>query len=393
MKLILAAVALALVTAACAQDPDAKPSEVARRDGTPNVFAKAEAGGELTIAYFGASVTNGAGASSEETKWRWLVHRWLEAEYPDTTFVHQHVVNGGTGAHLGASRLGREVLDHDPALVFVEFSVNDGGQPFEEAVKTMEGIVRQVWRRDPTTDIILLHTLNTGALAVYEKGEVPSTAQAFDTVAEHYGVPSVDVGWVAAQKLMAEEFTWEEFSIDSVHPRDLGYKVYADHIIACLTEWREGAEAGAHALPRPLHEDNWEDAGMAHPTELTLSEGWREETGEQFRHYPHFPGMMVADEPGESVRFRFTGTHSGLYHVVGKDSGKVEVIVDGATVATHDLWDAWCKNGWRSSFRMLARDLEPGEHDVEIRILPEKNEESLGHALRLGFVTMKGRMP
>ncbi len=368
------------------------PTEAVRRDGVPNVFAKTAPGAELTIAYFGASVTNGAGATAEDKKWRWIVHHWFEAEYPQTTFRHQHVVNGGTGAHLGASRLGREVLDHNPALVFVEFSVNDGGQPFEECVKTMEGIIRQAWQRDPTTDIVILHTLNTGALDVYRKGEAPGTVQAFETVAEHYGVPTINVGWVAAQKLIAGEMTWEQFSIDTVHPTDLGYRIYGDRVTACLAEWREGAAAKPHALPEPLRADNWEDATMVHPSECVLSPGWHPETGDAFRHYPHFPDMVVADQPGENLKFTFEGTHCGLYHVVGKDSGKIEVFVDGESRGVQDLWDQWCRGGWRSSFRMVAAGLPPGKHVVELKITPDKHEESLGHAVRLGFVTLKGHL-
>lgn len=396
MKMVAAvlAVSISFCTLLHAQGdpPMMKPTEAVQRDGLGSFFSQISPGAELTVAYFGASVTNGAGASSEDNKWRWLVHHWLEAEYPDTQFVHSHVVNGGTGAHLGASRLQREVLDHDPALVFIEFSVNDGGQPFEECIKTMEGLVRQTWRHDPTADIIILHVINTGVLKSYEKGELPSTAAAFETVAEHYGVPTINVAWVAAQKLIAGEFTWEEFSIDTVHPRDLGYKVYADHIISCLKAWREGASPKPHALPDPLREDNWEDGAMVHPGDCTLSAGWRPETDEKFRHYTHFPDMMVADGPGESLTFRFRGTHFGLYHVVGKDSGTVEAIVDGKAIGGHDLWDKYCERGWRSAFRMLGRDLEPGEHEVEIRIAPEKNENSLGHAVRLGFVTYKGEL-
>jgi len=389
---VAAALAATFCSLAHAQGdpPKMEPTEAVKRDGLGSFFSKIKPGAELTVAYFGASVTNGAGASSNDTKWRWLVHHWLEAEYPNTRFVHSHVVNGGTGAHLGASRLKREVLDHDPALVFIEFSVNDGGQPYEECIKTMEGLVRQTWRHDPTTDIIILHVINTGALKSYEQGELPSTATAFETVAEHYGVPTINVAWVAAQQLMAGGFTWEEFSIDSVHPRDLGYKVYADHIIACLTDWREGALADPHALPEPLREGNWEDGGMVHPNQCVLSAGWRPETDPQFQHYPHFPDLLVADRPGESLKFRLRGTHFGLYHIVGKDSGIVEVVVDGQPTGKHDLWDKYCEGGWRSAFRMLGGDLEPGEHEVEVRILPERNEKSLGHAVRLGFVTYKG---
>lgn len=389
--ILIVLAACVVLSVAAADPPPVKPTEAAKRNGIGNFISKIKPGAELTVGYFGASVTNGAGASSEATKWRSLVHHWLETEYPETRFKHVHVVNGGTGCQLGASRLGREHLQHNPDLLFVEFSVNDGGLPYEEAVKGMEGIIRQIIRHDPTTDIVLLHTLNTGALKEYEQGVLPRTPMAFDTVAEHYGVPSINVAWVAARKLIAGEFTWEQFSIDSVHPTDLGYKVYADHIIACMTDWREGAAPNPRSLPEPLRADNWEDAGMAHPSECVLSAGWRKDDPGLANRFPHFPDMMTADKPGESLKFRFNGTHLGFYHVVGPDAGTVEVFIDGASRGKHALWDQWCSYH-RSAFRMIAADLPPGEHEVEIRILEETHENSKGHALHLGFITMKGQL-
>lgn len=388
---ILTALLLTIPALTQGDRPTMQPTEFVQRNGIGNFLAKITPGAELTIGYFGASVTNGAGASSEKTKWRWLVHDWLQAQYPGTKFIHQHVVNGGTGAHLGSCRLGREILDHNPALVFVEFSVNDGGQPFEECVKTMEGIIRQIIRRDPTCDIIILHTLNTGALKEYEQGILPSTPTAFEVAAEHYGVPTINVAWVAAQRLIAGEITWEQFSIDSVHPTDLGYKIYGDRIIACFEAWRQGAAPHPRALPEPLRPDNWEDGTMIHVSQATLSPGWRAESPDFARRFPHFPDMRVADTPGESLKFRFKGTHVGLYHVIGPDAGTVEVFVDGQSKGKRALWDRWCSYH-RSAFHMLASDLPPGEHEVEIRILDERHEESKGNALHLGYITLKGTL-
>ena len=367
-----------------------KPPGEKQRDGLGNILAKLKPGAKLRIGYFGASVTNGAGATSEDKKWRWIVHHWFEEQCPQATLEHLHVVNGGTGSDLGACRLGREMLAHQPDLLFIEFAVNDGSRPQEYSMRTMEGIIRQIWRADPTTDVVLLYTLNTGFLKAYEQGELPRTTAGFEAVADHYGVPSIDVGYVAAQKLTAGELTWEEFSIDSVHPTDRGYRLYGDHIIECLEAWRKDSKPGPHPLPPPLHADNWENATMVPATDCALSAGWAADTSDVAKRYPHFPDLHLASQPGETLKFRFRGTHFGLYHVIGKDSGTLEVIVDGENVRTAALWDRWCRNGWRSGFHLLGKDLDDAPHEVELRISDEKAEESTGHALRLGFVCVKG---
>ncbi len=123
-----------------------KPPGEKQRDGLGNIFSKLQRGGELKVGYFGASVTNGAGATSQDKKWRWIVHHWLEEQYPQAKLAHLHVVNGGTGSDLGACRIGREMLSQDPDLLFIEFAVNDGGRPQGYVLRTMEGIIRQIWR-------------------------------------------------------------------------------------------------------------------------------------------------------------------------------------------------------------------------------------------------------
>ena len=56
---------------------------------------------------------------------------------------------------LGACRLQEDVLRQNPDLVSLEFRVNGGGG-FEG--KSMEGIVRQIWRNNRTTDICFVYT-------------------------------------------------------------------------------------------------------------------------------------------------------------------------------------------------------------------------------------------
>lgn len=368
----------------------AEPSH--KRDGLGNVFAKFAAGGDFTIGYFGASVTNGAGASSDSTKWRWITHRWFEKQFPKARIQHLHVVNGGTGSDLGACRLRREMLDHKPALLFIEFAVNDAGRPQEFLIRTMEGIVRQIWKADPTTDIIFLYTLSTSYLKDYAEGNLPSTPSAFEVVADHYGIPSIDVAYVSAQPINAGKLKWEDFSIDVVHPKDLGYKMYADHIISCLTQWKENAAAKPHTLPEPLRKDNWENAGMVFANTVERSSGWTTETDPVMaKRFPHFPNLLLATKPGETLKFRFKGTHFGIYDVTGPDSGELDVIVDGKLIGTVNLWDQWAKS-YRSAFATLAKDLEDTVHNVELRISDKKSPESKGNAMRIGFITMRGEI-
>ena len=369
---------------------DAAPAH--KRGGLGNMFQKFEKGGDYAVGYFGASITNGAGASSEFTKWRWLVHKWLQKEYPQSNLEHVHVVNGGTGSDLGACRLEREILSHKPALVFVEFAVNDGGKEQEYIYRTAEGIVRQIWKADPTTEIIFLYTLAKHWVETYKEGKLPRAASAFEVIAEYYGIPAIDVSYPAARKLNAGDITWDEFSIDTVHPKDLGYKIYGDHIIECMKEWRKNYTAKPHAVPAPFRKDNWENAGMVMAKELPRSENWVTDTDIRWNGYKHFPNLQLANKPGESITFRFRGTHFGIYDIMAMDSGSIDVYVDGKLVRTMPRWDKYCLRFNRTGFTILAKDLEDTVHDVELRVSDDKQPESEGNSIRIGFVVMRGEL-
>ena len=113
----------------------------------------------LTAAYFGGSITEGAGASSYENCWAAKTTAWLRSEYPDCPIRHIQAAIGGTDSTLGVCRIGRDVLACKPDLVFYEFAVNDSGMDFSTAAKNAEACFRKIWLADPTTDIVTVYTI------------------------------------------------------------------------------------------------------------------------------------------------------------------------------------------------------------------------------------------
>ena len=161
--------------------------ECRERGGLPNVFAKWKAGKEVRIAYLGGSITEANG-------WRPKTMEWFKKEYPASSIVEINAAIGGTGSDLGVYRVRQDVLDHKPDLLFVEFAVNDGGAPTDRILKAMEGIVRQTWRANPSTDICFVYTLTEGMLGDLEGGKFPHAASVMEEVADHYAIPSIHMG-------------------------------------------------------------------------------------------------------------------------------------------------------------------------------------------------------
>ena len=156
------------------------------RDGLSNVLAKLEKGGSVRLAYLGGSITAAAG-------WRVQTREWFVARFPNAQVEEIHAAIGGTGSDLGVFRLQNDALQHDPDLLFVEFAVNDGAAPPKRIWQAMEGIVRQTWAADPATDICFVYTYRVGYEKNLAQGRCPRAASAMEMLANHYGIPSINV--------------------------------------------------------------------------------------------------------------------------------------------------------------------------------------------------------
>jgi len=169
---------------AAADFPPRTAVECRVRGGLPNFFAKLAAGDAVRIAYLGGSITAQPG-------WRVFSRKWFQEQYPRASIREINAAIGGTGSDLGVFRLRHDVLRFKPDLLFVEFAVNDGGAPPDRIQKTMEGIVRQAWKADPTTDICFVYTATQGMMHTLQEGKFPRAAGAMEAVADHYGIPSI----------------------------------------------------------------------------------------------------------------------------------------------------------------------------------------------------------
>ena len=66
-----------------------------------NTIYKLKHDKKLTIGYFGASLSEGSGASDmSKTSWRALTTEWFRREYPDCDITEINAAIGGTGTDL-----------------------------------------------------------------------------------------------------------------------------------------------------------------------------------------------------------------------------------------------------------------------------------------------------
>lgn len=374
-----------------AAEADLVPAvECRERGGLPNVFAKLQTAVPFRIAYLGGSITAQKG-------WRPKTLNWFRTNFPTARVEEINAAIGGTGSDLGVFRLRHDVLEHKPDLLFVEFAVNDGGASPEQIHRCMEGIVRQTWKNDPTTDVCFVYTLAGNMLETLQQGRFPRSASAMEQVADRYGIPSIHMGLEVARLEKAGRLVFKGqkpktdadrealgdkilFSPDAVHPYpDTGHQLYFEAVVRSLAKIRKVRASGPHRLAGPLVADNWEEAKMVPLSRAKLSAGWRRLESSADRLAKSFgdrlPEVWQAREPGESVSFRFRGTTVRIYDLLGPDCGQVSVVLDDRPPAVRPRFDAYCTYHRLGSFA-VGEGLADAVHTVTVTISPDPPDKA-----------------
>ncbi|MBE0535521.1 MAG: SGNH/GDSL hydrolase family protein [Phycisphaerae bacterium] len=370
-------------------DPLRDAQEVRVRAGLPNFFNKLQAGQDVRIAYLGGSITAQPG-------WRPKTLRRFQNQFPNAAVSEINAAIGGTGSDLGVFRLGHDVLQHKPDLLFVEFAVNDGGAPAHRIHQAMEGIVRQTYAADPQTDICFVYTLVAGWTQTLRDGKFPHAASAMEAVADHYGIPSIHMGLEVAKMEGRNELTFtapmpktdEEkaqladkiiFSPDGVHPYpDTGHELYLKAVARGMDMMRNTGKPGPHTLSAPFVPDHWQAAKLVPLTEAELSPGWRKlDAGDRsFVNWvtQRTGALYLANQPGESITIRFRGTALRIYDLLGPDCGQVTVKLDDRPETVVPRFDAYCTYH-RLATLTVAENLPDTTHTATLTIHPEQPDK------------------
>ena len=390
MRLLFSALALCAAVLGQAADKDyplIDAQEVRARGGLPNFFLKAQTtGAELKIGYLGGSIT-------AQNGWRVQTLAHFKKAYPQSTFAEINAAIGGTGSDLGVFRVHQDVLSKGPDLLFVEFAVNDGGADPQRIIRCMEGIVRQTWKANPKTDICFVYTLTEALSPAMLEGKLQRSASAMEKVADHYGIPSITLGMEVAKLAKAGKLVWKAplpqtdaekaalgdkfvFARDGVHPHDsTGQVLYTQAIVRSLPALAIANHAPIpHVSALALDPANFERATLVPITAAKLSAGLAPadmKTADYAKSWANrLPAMVRLTQPGQSIEFKFKGTHCAVYDIVGPAGGKVAVTLDGGKPFVVQRIDAYCTNARLSNFA-VGTDLPEGLHTVRLELLAD----------------------
>jgi arylsulfatase A-like enzyme/lysophospholipase L1-like esterase len=340
-----------------------------------------------TVAFVGGSITG--------MPWRKIVMANLKKRFPDTEFNFILAGVGSTGTMYGAFRLDRDVIQKGKVdLLFEEAAVNDVaiGRTADQSIRGMEGIVRRARQANPNMDIVMMHFACTDKVEDYEKGKTPRVIRSFDRVAEHYGVPTLDITKEVYERIKRGEFSWKD-DFKGVHPSPFGQQLYADSIERLLDEaWSdEPRPLKPHFWPVRLDKASYYEGKLFAPRIAKRLNGFAVQTdydaaaeGGKVRTGWNERPQLIGHKPGDSFELKFRGSAVAIQVIAGPNAGIVEHTLNGTDWVEQDLFVE--KNSFKlhlNRIYILRDGLDPdAEHTLTVRISEKRNKLSIGNNCR-----------
>jgi len=388
----IACLALIIIASLSANSAADEPLAVSDRNlnlrnstaNSPLVFKSTKQG---HVAFIGGSIT-------EMNGYRPIISAALQKQFPETKFTFTDAGIASTCSTTAAHRLPEDVFARGKVdLIFVEFAVNDdqdAQHARREAIRGMEGIIRQCRRHNPRIDIVVTMFVNEGMLDLYGKGKTPLSIEAHETVCAHYDVSSVNLAKEVSQLIGEGKLTWKAYG--GVHPGPVGNALAARMCMKLLLRlWEKLAESPAdYKVPaKPVDEGNYGTGHFIDPKEAKRGDGWTFDVPNwkaipgSFRDRFGGKPVLVCTTPDATATLAFEGQAVGVYVLAGPDAGILEASIDGGAWSKVNLFHRFSGGLHYPRTVMLATDLKPGKHTLAMRVSAEHAPASKGTAARI----------
>jgi len=362
---------------------------------------KAEIGEEVTIAYIGGSITQGAAAKPINTNcYAYKAYAGFKEMFGKDGGENIHFVKagvGGTSSELGIIRYERDILrggSVEPDIVIVEFAVNDEGD--ETKGICYESLCLKILSEKNKPAVILLFAVFMNDWNLQGR---------LSQVGKHYNLPMVSIKDVVVDqfKLMKSEgnvISKRQFFYDIYHPTNDGHMVMADCLEYLLRETKKSVNDKEDIIidKPPVIGDYFKDIHLIdrgnYRNVATITEGGFTQTDTDLQmvemddtpfQSPEFPCNWMYTASSAKESFKMIIKCSSLI-LVFKDSGSstfcnADVFVDGQCVKTANPHE----NNWTHCNPVILFQNEVcEEHIVEIKMASD-NEDKCFTILGFGY--------
>ena len=182
-----------------------------------SVMERADKGDNITVAFLGGSITEGSVASDDKNCYAYLTYRWWCSTFPDARIQYVNAGIGGTPSLLGVGRCNEDILDYEPDVVYIEFSVNDVDLP--NVGEIYEGLLRKVLYSKSNPAVVVI---NNG---FYNDGR--TVQDVHNKLASYYGIPAISIVDTLVACTLDGRIPIRDITPDDLHPNDRGHILLA----------------------------------------------------------------------------------------------------------------------------------------------------------------------
>lgn len=347
------------------------------------VIERVKAGEDVTVAYIGGSITQGAGAKPINTmcyayqSYEAFCKRFSKKGTQNVRYVKAGI--GGTSSELGVVRYERDVLmDHtiEADLVVVEYAVNDAGD--ETKGVCYESLVKKILMAPNHPAVVLLFSVFMDDMNL-QKRMIP--------VGERYHLPMVSIkNALLPQYDKDKVISKRQFFYDIYHPSNLGHQVMSDCIDYLFEQidQEEIADADIDMDVTPVYGTQFSKVVCFDRKDVSKhceihTEGFEGidtslqcvERNLDSRVTPTFSNnwMTIGEEKAKlSFELEFKNLFVVMKDEGASNYGRVDAYVDGNYIRTLNPLDVgWCHN----SSVLLFDETEVKKHKVELILKPE----------------------
>ncbi|MFC0470736.1 SGNH/GDSL hydrolase family protein [Halalkalibacter kiskunsagensis] len=353
---------------------------------------KAERGEEVTIAYIGGSITQGAGAKPIHTNcYAYQSYLKFKEMFGKDGGENVHFVKagvGGTPSELGIIRYDRDILRNgtvEADIVIVEFAVNDAGD--ETKGICYESLCLKILSRDNKPAVILLFSVFENDWNLQDR---------LSPVGVHYDLPMVSVKDAVVDQFQLSKgegkiISKRQFFYDIYHPTNDGHMVMADCLSYLFSEVKKSDTDKVDITidKTPVIGNDFTDIQLLDRKEVqnvaTIDLGGFSETDLNLQMVeldansfptPQFPNNWMHTVASGEESFKMTINSRSLI-LVFKDSGssefgKANIFVNGQHVKTADPHE----NNWtHCNAVILYQENVCKDHLVEIKMASDNQDK------------------
>lgn len=334
------------------------------------VIKKLQANEEVTVAYIGGSITQGISAGDDDCYAR-LTTNWLEEKFPGAKINYVNAGIGATGSVCGMARADTDIIEKNPDLVFVEFSVNDTTENTELNKETYAALLRKLWAA-PTSPAIVTIAMTQ------ENGT--SFQQYHGEIIKMFDLPMISYKNTILKTIQNGYITWDDISNDNIHPNVAGHALLSDLITNYLQSVIDDVD---NISGDESNFDVDSDIGNKYI-------GYKFITANNYE--PKTPGCFIKTEAGsnkfgaqwtvmkkggqfteeDAIEFEFEGTEAALmFGKLTKYGTKLDIFIDGELKTTLDGALNISITSY-TDFEVVATGLAAGKHTL--KIMPQSIE-------------------